>query len=56
MASTAKSTSIPNRTGGRPKEETGVVEIDATFGRVLGLIDGQKVRIVGWLRLRMLRS
>ena len=44
MASSAKATSITDKTGRRPKEEVGVVEIDATFGRVLGLIDGQKVR------------
>ena len=49
MASTAKANSITERTGRRPKEEVGVVEIDATFGRVLGLIDGQKVRSpVSW--------
>ena len=44
MASNAKATSVTDRTGRRPKEEVGVVEIDATFGRMLGLIDGQKVR------------
>lgn len=43
MASTAKSVSIVERTGRRGKEEIGVVEIDATFGRMLGLADGQKV-------------
>ena len=47
MASTAKSTSIADRTGRRPKEDVGVVEIDATFGRMLGLVDGQKVRRTG---------
>ena len=47
MASTAKSTSITEKTGRRSKEEIGVVEIDATFGLVLGLIDGQKVRMLG---------
>lgn len=47
MASTAKPTSIADRTTRRPKEEMGVVEIDATFGRMLGLLDGQKVRIIG---------
>ncbi|CAD6587897.1 MAG: Peroxisome biosynthesis protein pex1 [Alectoria sarmentosa] len=45
MASTAKSASIADTTGRRPKEELGVVEIDATFGRMLGLMDGQKVGI-----------
>lgn len=44
MASTGKSVSMAERTGRRAKEEMGVVEIDATFGRVLGLADGQKVR------------
>ena len=44
MASTAKSMSMGDRSGRRPKEEGGVVEIDATFGRMLGLVDGQKVR------------
>lgn len=43
MASNTKASSITDRTGRRPKEEVGIVEIDATFGRVLGLIDGQKV-------------
>ena len=43
MASTAKPTSIADRTGRRSKEEIGVVEIDASFGRMLGLSDGQKV-------------
>ena len=49
MASTAKSTSIIDRNGNgkRSKEEPGVVEIDAIFGRMLGLTDGQKVRMTG---------
>ena len=47
MASTAKSASIVDRSGRRSREEIGVVEIDATFGRVLGLLDGQKVRETG---------
>lgn len=47
MASTAKSTSMSDGTGRRAKEEIGVVEIDATFGRMLGLVDGQKVRTNG---------
>lgn len=47
MASTAKSASIADTTGRRSKEELGVVEIDATFGRMLGLLDGQKVRTIG---------
>lgn len=47
MASAVKTTSIVDRTGRRPKEEIGLVEIDATFGRMLGLMDGQKVRIIG---------
>ncbi len=46
MASMAKSVSMAERTGRRAKEEMGVVEIDATFGRMLGLADGQKVRIL----------
>lgn len=44
MASTANPTSFIDRTGRRPKEDVGVVEVDATFGRVLGFVDGQKVR------------
>lgn len=56
MASTAKSTSVADRAGKRPKEEVGVVEIDATFGRMLGLMDGQKVRTVRYSNLRILRS
>ena len=47
MASTAKLVSISDKAGRRWKEELEVVEIDATFGRVLGLIDGQKVRAIG---------
>lgn len=47
MASTAKSTSIADRNGRKAKEEISVVEIDATFGRMLGLMDGQKVRTIG---------
>ncbi len=43
MASTAKPTSIADRTGRRTREDSGVIEIDATFGRMLGLADGQKV-------------
>ena len=43
MASTAKSTSMVDRTGRRPREEMGIIEIDATFGRMLGLADGQRV-------------
>lgn len=43
MASTAKPTSVLERTGRRAKDDAGVVEIDATFGRMLGLADGQKV-------------
>ena len=56
MASTAKSTPVTDRSGRRPKEEVGVLEIDAVFGRVLGLVDGQKVRSTRRLHLRMLRS
>lgn len=44
MASTAKPMSMGDRGGRKLKEESGVVEIDATFGRLLGLADGQKVR------------
>lgn len=55
MASTAKTVSMAERTGRRAKEEVGVVEIDATFGRMLGLIDGQKVRILQLTGIRMLR-
>lgn len=45
MASTAKPASVIDRSGRKGREDTGVVEIDDTFGRMLGLIDGQKVRI-----------
>ena len=45
MASTAKPSSLVDRVGRRVREEAGVVEIDAAFGRMLGLADGQKVRI-----------
>lgn len=44
MASAAKPISVPERAGRRVKEDFGVVEIDATFGRMLGLADGLKVR------------
>ncbi len=43
MASAAKSTQLADRTGRRAKEESGVVEIDDTFGTMLGLLDGQRV-------------
>ena len=45
MASTAKPSSLVDRVGRRVREEAGVVEIDAAFGRMLGLADGQKVGI-----------
>ena len=45
MASTAKPSSVVDRVGRRVREETGVVEIDAAFGRMLGFADGQKVRL-----------
>ena len=45
MASTAKPSSLVDRVGRRVREEAGVVEIDAAFGRMLGFADGQKVRI-----------
>ena len=51
MASTAKPISIADRTGRRAKEELGVVEIDATFGHMLGLADGQRVRNYGCCRI-----
>ena len=46
MASTAKPISMPEASGRRPKEVPGVVEIDDTFGRMLGLADGQKVGVL----------
>jgi hypothetical protein len=55
MASTAKSVPMIERTGRRAKEEVGVVEIDATFGRMLGLVDDQKVNMLQPLGTRMLR-
>ena len=45
MASTGKPSSLVDRVGRRVREEAGVVEIDAAFGRMLGFADGQKVRI-----------
>lgn len=45
MESTAKPATIVDKTGRRTREESGVVEIDATFGRMLGLGEGQKVGI-----------
>ena len=44
MASTSKPSSLVDRVGRRVREEVGVVEIDAAFGRMLGLADGQKVK------------
>ena len=44
MASTNKTTSLAEKTGRRAREEIGVVEIDSTFARTLGLQEGQKVR------------
>lgn len=44
MASTAKPSSLVDRGGRRVREEAGVLEIDAAFGRMLGFADGQKVR------------
>lgn len=55
MASTPKSAPMTERTGRRAKEETGVVEIDDTFGRMLGLADGQKVWMMLTLEARLLR-
>ena len=46
MASTAKPTPMPEVSGRRSRDATGVVEIDDTFGRMLGLSDGQKVGIL----------
>ena len=43
MASSRKSTSILERGGRRPQDEIGIIEIDETFGQLLGLVDGQKV-------------
>lgn len=56
MASTAKPISIADRTGRRAKEDLGVVEIDATFGRMLGLADGHRVRNCGYCWIRSLRQ
>ena len=43
MTSAAKSIPVADRAGRRSREESGVVEMDVTFGRLLGLADGQKV-------------
>ena len=45
MASTAKPNSLVDRVGRRVRDEAGVVEIDAAFGRMLGFADGQRVKI-----------
>lgn len=55
MASMTKSVPIAERTGRKAKEEVGMVEIDATFGRMLGLADGQKVIILQPSGIPMLR-
>jgi peroxin-1 len=43
---------ISGTKGGSREQEIASVEIDTTFGRVLGLTDGQKVRAVrrGFIR------
>ena len=43
MASAMKPLASVDRRSRRVKEETGLLELDATFGRMLGLVDGQKV-------------
>lgn len=48
MASTSKPASIAERAGRRAKDDSGVVEIDAMFGNMLGLADGQKVEFHGF--------
>lgn len=55
MASAAKPISVPERSGRRMKEDFGVVEIDATFGRMLGLADGMKVRLMQLIIIGMLK-
>lgn len=32
-----------NRSGGRQEQDVATVEVDVSFGRLLGLADGQKV-------------
>ena len=46
MASTAKPMQMLEASGRRLRDATGVVEIDDTFGRMLGLSDGQRVGIL----------
>ncbi|KAL9128782.1 MAG: hypothetical protein Q9217_002611 [Psora testacea] len=46
MASSPKPASPTNRGGRRAREEGGLVELDATFGHMLGLVDGQKVNLL----------
>lgn len=46
MGSTARSKSLIDRSGRKPKEDVGAIEIDDKFARMLGLVDGQKVSIV----------
>ena len=43
MASSSVSAPVSGRIGKRDGENVGMVEIDAVFGRMLGLSDGQKV-------------
>ena len=45
MASTAKPNSLVDRVGRRVRDEAGVIEIAAAFGRMLGFADGQRVRM-----------
>ena len=46
MASALKASSALERGGKRNKDDVGYVEMDATFGRMLGLTDGQKVGLL----------
>ena len=43
MASSSVSAPVSGRIAKRGGENVGMVEIDAVFGRMLGLSDGQKV-------------
>ena len=43
MASATKAGPTIEKSRKRGRDDAGLVEIDATFGRMLGLVDGQKV-------------
>ena len=46
MASSASPTAVSEVSGRRPRDVTGMIEIDDTFGRMLGLSAGQRVGVL----------